>query len=270
MNAPVSHSIQASPASIWSTTPEMQSQPASTQVMLKHRAHGTKREGFGQVRRIKGVGLGEVCNGSPDLQQPMGDPAGQAVLVDGVVPQAELQGEMGDAHMGLQARLMSQALRKLTAITSRTNCTIIFINQVRHKIGVTYGNGEVTTGGNALKFYSSLRIEIRRIGAIKDGDDVIGNKTRIKVVKNKLAPPFKTLEVEIIFGRGICRAGDLIKLAQDKGLLTCSGSWYSHGDTKLGQGKERVRDMLLKDDKFFSRLASELTAPPTEQIAVAK
>lgn len=179
------------------------------------------------------------------------------VIVDSVaalVPQAELEGSMGDQHVGLHARLMSQALRKLTGITNRTGCLVVFINQVRHKIGVLFGNGEVTTGGNALKFYSSIRMEIRRIGAIKEGDRVTGNKTRIKVVKNKLAPPFQTVETEIVYGRGICRAGELLQQAEAQGLITRSGAWYSLGDERIGQGREKVRERLLQDEALFQGL----------------
>jgi recombination protein RecA len=198
-----------------------------------------------------------------------------AVVVDSVaalVPQAELEGQMGDTHVGLQARLMSQALRKLTAISARTRTMVIFINQVRQKIGVTFGNGEVTTGGHALKFYSTVRLEIRRIGSVTDGTQAIGNKTRIKVVKNKLAPPFRTALVEIIFGRGICPAGELIDLAEEFGLLQRSGSWFKVGDESLGQGRERVRDKLLEDQELFSRLALEVRqlALPDEAVAEAK
>ncbi|MBW2254473.1 MAG: recombinase RecA [Deltaproteobacteria bacterium] len=197
------------------------------------------------------------------------------VVVDSVaalVPQAELEGQMGDIHVGLQARLMSQALRKLTAISARSRTMVVFINQVRHKIGVTFGNGEVTTGGHALKFYSTVRLEIRRIGSITDGTQVIGNKTRIKVVKNKLAPPFRTVEVEIIYGRGICQAGELMDLAEGFGLLKRSGSWFKVGDESLGQGRERVRDKLLEDSELFSRLALEVRqlAQPESEVAEAK
>jgi len=169
------------------------------------------------------------------------------VVVDSVaalVPQAELEGDMGDAHMGLQARLMSQALRKLTGVTGKTGTMVLFINQVRHKIGVVFGNGEVTTGGNALKFYSSVRIEVRRIGAIKEGTEIVGANTRIRVIKNKLAPPFKTCEVEIRYGEGICPASDLLALGEVHGLVHRKGSWYTFGDTKLGQGKNAARTAL--------------------------
>ncbi|MCB9679447.1 MAG: recombinase RecA [Alphaproteobacteria bacterium] len=196
------------------------------------------------------------------------------VVVDSVaalVPRAELEGDMGDAHVGLQARLMSQALRKITAVTSRTGTTVVFINQLRQKIGVTFGNGETTTGGNALKFYASVRIDIRRIGAVKGGakDDNahIGNKTKVRIVKNKLAPPFRSVEVEIMYGRGICPAGELLDRAEADGIITKSGSWYQLGEDKLGQGKERVRDRLLEDQALFERLADLVSS---HGVAVAK
>ena len=186
------------------------------------------------------------------------------IVIDSVaalVPQAEIEGQMGDAHMGLQARLMSQALRKLTGITSRTGTIVIFINQVRQKIGVVFGNGEVTTGGNALKFYSSIRIEIRRIGSITKNSDVVGNKTRIKVVKNKLAPPFRNVELEIIYGRGICKAGELLDLAERAGLLQKSGSWYNLEGERLGQGRENLRELLLSDDELYTKVAAAVQGP---------
>ena len=172
------------------------------------------------------------------------------VIIDSVaalVPRAELSGEMGDIPVGLQARLMSQALRKLTGIAHRTKTTVIFINQLRQKIGVTWGSGEVTTGGNALKFYCSLRLDIRRIGSLKQGNDTIGNRTRVRIVKNKLAPPFQQVEFDILYGRGVCSAGDLLDLAEDAGIVTRSGSWYAQGETRLGQGRERARAFLLEN-----------------------
>lgn len=196
------------------------------------------------------------------------------VIVDSVaalVPKAELEGDMGDAHVGLQARLMSQALRKITAITNRTHTTVVFINQLRQKIGVMYGSNETTTGGNALKFYASVRLDIRRIGAVKasskDPRDVLGNKTRIRVVKNKLAPPFQIAEVEIIYGRGICQAAELMAAAEERGLLKKSGSWYTLGEDRVGQGRETVRAKLLDDPVLFERIASMLMP---EEAAVAK
>ncbi len=185
------------------------------------------------------------------------------VVVDSVaalVPKAELEGDMGDAHMGLQARLMSQALRKLTAITNRTGAMVIFLNQVRQKIGVMFGNGEVTPGGNALKFYASMRLEIRRIGAIKDGGDFVGAKTRLKVVKNKLAPPFRTAEVEIRYGAGVCPVSEVMTLAEESGVLQRSGSWWSFGDDRLGQGKERVRERLMEDAELLNTIRNAVVA----------
>ncbi|MCP4548849.1 MAG: recombinase RecA [bacterium] len=172
------------------------------------------------------------------------------VVVDSVaalVPAAEIEGEMGDSHMGLQARLMSQALRKLTGVVSKSNTTLIFLNQIRMKIGVMFGNPETTTGGNALKFYSSVRMDIRRIQAIKKGDEVIGSRTRIKVVKNKVAPPFKQAETELFFGEGFSYEGDLIDMGVQADIVQKSGTWYSYGDIRLGQGKENTRQFLLQN-----------------------
>jgi recombination protein RecA len=169
------------------------------------------------------------------------------LVVDSVaalVPKAELEGDMGDSHMGLQARLMSQALRKLTGSIAKSRTCVIFINQVRMKIGVMFGNPETTTGGNALKFYASVRLDIRRIGAIKSGNDIIGNRTRVKVVKNKLAPPFKEVEFDIMYGEGISRDGDVLDLASELGIVDKSGSWYSYGDNRLGQGRENAKVYL--------------------------
>jgi recombination protein RecA len=183
----------------------------------------------------------------------------ELVVVDSVaalVPQAEIDGDMGDLLVGLQARLMSQAMRKITAVTARSQAIMLFINQTRQKIGVTFGNGETTTGGNALKFYASIRLDIRRIGAVKKGEDVVGNRTKIKVIKNKLAPPFKSIEVDIMYGRGVCQAGELLERAEESGLLTKSGSWYSLGDQRLGQGFEAVREQLVADRKLYERLAA--------------
>jgi recombination protein RecA len=181
------------------------------------------------------------------------------VVVDSVAaltPKAEIEGEMGDSHMGLQARLMSQALRKLTANIKRSNTLVIFINQIRMKIGVMFGNPETTTGGNALKFYASVRLDIRRIGSIKKGDEVIGNDTRVKVVKNKVAPPFKEAEFEILYGEGVSLLGELIDLGVKFGFVQKSGSWYSYNNEKIGQGKDNVR-MFLRENP---RLADELEA----------
>ncbi len=171
------------------------------------------------------------------------------VVIDSVaalVPRAELEGEMGDTHVGLQARLMSQALRKLTASIARSRCSVVFINQIRMKIGVMFGSPETTTGGNALKFYSSVRLDIRRIGAIKDRDEVVGNQTRVKVVKNKLAPPFRLVEFDIMYGRGISRAGELIDLGLKAGVIEKSGSWYSYDSRRIGQGRENAKQFLAE------------------------
>ena len=177
------------------------------------------------------------------------------VVIDSVaalVPKAELEGEMGDSHMGLQARLMSQALRKLTSTISKSNTCVIFINQIRMKIGVFMGNPETTTGGNALKFYASVRLDIRRIGAIKDGQDVIGNRTKVKVVKNKMAPPFKEVEFDIMYGEGISREGDLIDLAVEKEIIDKSGAWFSFDDERIGQGRENAK-VFLKEHPEVAR-----------------
>jgi recombination protein RecA len=185
------------------------------------------------------------------------------IVIDSVAaltPKAEIEGDMGDSHMGLQARLMSQALRKLTANIKRTNSMIIFINQIRHKIGVMFGSPETTTGGNALKFYASVRLDIRRIGAIKKGDEVIGNETRVKVVKNKLAPPFKQAVFEILYGEGISRLGELIDLGVAHNLVNKSGSWYSIGDTRIGQGKENAKMFLRENPEMADELETKLRA----------
>jgi recombination protein RecA len=172
------------------------------------------------------------------------------VVIDSVAaltPKAEIEGDMGDSHVGLQARLMSQALRKLTANIKRTNCLVIFINQIRMKIGVMFGNPETTTGGNALKFYSSVRLDIRRIGAIKKGDEVVGNDTRVKVVKNKVAPPFKQVQFEILYGEGISHEGEIIELGVQQGIVNKAGAWYSYNGDRIGQGKENVRNFLKEN-----------------------
>ncbi len=185
------------------------------------------------------------------------------VVVDSVAaltPKAEIEGEMGDSHVGLQARLMSQALRKLTANIKRSNTLVIFINQIRMKIGVMFGNPETTTGGNALKFYSSVRLDIRRIGAIKKGDEVIGNETRVKVVKNKMAPPFKQAEFEILYGEGISRLGEIIDLGVKHGLVDKAGAWYSYNGTRIGQGKENVRQYLREHPEMAEEIEDLLRA----------
>jgi recombination protein RecA len=183
------------------------------------------------------------------------------VVVDSVAaltPKAEIEGDMGDSHMGLQARLMSQALRKLTANIKRSNTLVIFINQIRMKIGVMFGNPETTTGGNALKFYASVRMDIRRTGAIKKGDEVIGNETRVKVVKNKVAPPFKQAEFQILYGEGISREGEIIDLGVTHGIVEKSGAWYSYNGDRIGQGKENVRDFLRQNPDIAGEIESRI------------
>jgi len=185
------------------------------------------------------------------------------IVIDSVAaltPKAELEGDMGDSHMGLQARLMSQALRKLTALVSKTDTSILFINQLRQKIGVMFGSPETTTGGNALKFYSSLRLDIRRIGQIKDMDMVIGNRTRVKIVKNKVAPPFKMTEFDIMYGKGISYEGDLIDLAIKANIVAKTGSWFSFEDTQIGQGREKVKAALKEDKKLKNKIEKQVKA----------
>ena len=183
------------------------------------------------------------------------------VVIDSVAaltPKAELEGDMGESKMGLQARLMSQALRKLTATISKTNTTCIFINQLRDKLGVMFGNPETTTGGNALKFYASVRLDIRRVSQIKDGDEVIGNQTRVKVVKNKVAPPFRKAEFDIMFGEGISRAGEIIDLGVEKGIIKKSGSWFSYDDTKLGQGRDAAKKCIQDNPELAEELEAKI------------
>jgi recombination protein RecA len=185
------------------------------------------------------------------------------VVIDSVAaltPKAEIEGDMGDSHVGLQARLMSQALRKLTANIKRTNCLVIFINQIRMKIGVMFGNPETTTGGNALKFYASVRLDIRRIGAIKKGDEVLGNDTRVKVVKNKVAPPFKQVQFEILYGEGISHQGEIIELGVQQGIVDKSGAWYSYNGDRIGQGKENVRTFLKENPDIANEIESRIRA----------
>jgi recombination protein RecA len=187
------------------------------------------------------------------------------IVIDSVAaltPKAEIEGEMGDSKMGLQARLMSQALRKLTATISKTNTCVIFINQLRDKIGVMFGNPETTTGGNALKFYASVRVDVRRIASIKDGEDSIGSRTRVKIVKNKVAPPFRKAEFDLMYGEGISKTGEIVDLGVEKEIIKKSGSWFSYGETKLGQGREAVKT-LIKDNP---ELAEELTAKIKEAL----
>ena len=185
------------------------------------------------------------------------------VVVDSVaalVPKAEIEGEMGDSHVGLQARLMSQAMRKLTGIISKSRTTAIFINQIREKVGVMFGNPETTTGGRALKFYSSVRLDVRKIDTIKQGTDVIGNRTRIKVVKNKVAPPFKLAEFDIMYGEGVSKEGSIIDIAADMDILEKSGSWYSYGGSRLGQGKENVKDILKQNPPLCAEIEAKIRA----------
>ena len=183
------------------------------------------------------------------------------IVIDSVaalVPKAELEGDMGDSHMGLQARLMSQAMRKLTGVISKSNTSLIFINQIRLKIGVMFGNPETTTGGNALKFYSSVRLDIRRIAALKDGDKVIGNRTRVKIVKNKVAPPFKDCEFDILYGHGISKVGDLLDLAVTHNLVQKSGTWFSYNETRIGQGRANAQNFLKENPDLYAELEARL------------
>jgi len=216
-----------------------------------------------------GVNVEELMLAQPDCGEQALDIAVTLAGADGVglividsvaalVPRAEIEGDMGEQHVGRQARLMSQAMRKLTAICARSNTTILFINQIRHKIGVMFGSPETTTGGNALKFYSSVRVEIRRIGSIKQGEALIGNKVRIKVVKNKLAPPFLQAETEIIFGRGIDALGELIDMGVKDGIIDKAGAWYSYNEERIGQGKEQAKTFLRENEEVRLQLEAGL------------
>jgi recombination protein RecA len=190
------------------------------------------------------------------------------VIVDSVaalVPRAEIDGEMGDSHVGLQARLMSQALRKLTAVISKSNCIVIFINQLREKVGIMFGNPETTTGGRALKFYSSIRMDVRRIEALKMAGEVIGNRTRIKVVKNKVAPPFREAEFDIMFGKGISREGDVLDLAANQNIIVKSGAWYAYNGSKIGQGRENAKVFLRENPDIFNEVEAKVRAKVFEQ-----
>ncbi len=190
------------------------------------------------------------------------------IVIDSVAaltPRSEIEGDMGDSKMGLQARLMSQALRKLTATISKTGACCIFINQLREKIGVMFGNPETTTGGNALKFYSSVRLDIRRIGQIKEGDNVMGNRVRVKVVKNKVAPPFRKAEFDMIYGEGISRTGEIIDMGVEAQVVKKSGSWFSYGETKLGQGRDAVRNLLLDNPELSEEIESQIRDLATEE-----
>lgn len=216
-----------------------------------------------------GVNLDELIISQPDTGEQALEIADTLVrsgsvdvlIIDSVaalVPKAELEGEMGDSHMGLQARLMSQALRKLTGSVSKTNCMVIFINQIRQKIGIMFGNPETTTGGNALKFYASVRLEIRRIGAIKDKENVVGNQTRVKVVKNKMAPPFKVVEFDIMYGEGISKTGELLDLGVKADIVEKAGSWYSYNSQRIGQGKEACRAYLKENPDVANRIEAAI------------
>jgi recombination protein RecA len=192
------------------------------------------------------------------------------VVIDSVAaltPKSEIEGEMGDSKMGLHARLMSQALRKLTATISKTNCTVFFINQLREKIGVMFGNPETTTGGNALKFYASVRIDIRRAAQIKDGENVLGNRTKVKIVKNKVAPPFKTAEFDIMYGEGVSKTGEILDLAVEFEIIKKSGSWFSYGDTKLGQGRDAVKALLKDNPELADELEIKIKDAIKENVA---
>lgn len=215
--------------------------------------------------RKLGVDLNELLISQPDAGEQaleicdtlVRSGAIDVLVVDSVaalVPRAELEGEMGDSHVGLQARLMSQALRKLTGSVSKSNCLVIFINQIRMKIGVMFGNPETTTGGNALKFYASVRLEIRRVGSIKDRDEVVGNQTRVKVVKNKVAPPFKVVDFDIMYGEGVSKTGELIDLGVKAGIVEKSGSWFSHNSTRIGQGRENAKQFLRDNPEMATEI----------------
>jgi recombination protein RecA len=222
-----------------------------------------------QYTRALGVNLDDLLVSQPDTGEQALDIAEtlirsgalDIVVVDSVaalVPRAEIEGDMGDSLPGLQARLMSQALRKLTATVSRSNTALVFINQIRMKIGVMFGNPETTTGGQALKFYSTVRLEIRRIASIKDGENVIGSRTRVKVVKNKVAAPFRQAEFDIVYGKGISRAGDVLDLAAEKDIVKRTGTWYTYGDERLGQGRERVMELLSENPDLLNKIENEV------------
>jgi len=224
----------------------------------------------GYAERL-GVDMDELLVSQPDTGEQaleitdmlVRSGAVDVVVVDSVAaltPKAEIEGEMGDSHVGLQARLMSQALRKLTANIKRSNCAVIFINQIRMKIGVMFGNPETTTGGNALKFYASVRLDIRRTGAIKKGEEVIGNETKVKVVKNKVAPPFKQVSFDILYGEGISREGEIIDLGVQQGVMEKSGAWYSYSGNRIGQGKDNVRGFLKENTELSREIETKIRA----------
>ncbi len=229
--------------------------------------------------RKLGVNIDELIVSQPDTGEQaleivdtlVRSNAVDILVIDSVaalVPRAEIEGEMGDSHVGLQARLMSQSLRKLTGSISRSRCMVIFINQLRMKIGVMYGNPETTTGGNALKFYASVRLDIRRIGQIKDGDEIVGNATRVKVVKNKVAPPFKQAEFDIMYGEGVSKNGEILDLGVKAGLIEKSGSWFSYDSIRMGQGRENAKQYLKENPDVAARLESSIRGK-TEEIAEA-
>jgi recombination protein RecA len=222
-----------------------------------------------QYAKRLGVDVDKLLIAQPDTGEQALDIAEELVrssavdviVIDSVaalVPKAEIEGEMGDAHMGLQARLMSQALRKMTATISKSNTTVIFVNQIRMKIGIMFGNPETTTGGNALKFYSTVRLDIRRIASIKQGQDVTGSRTRVRVVKNKVAPPFREVEFDLIHGEGISREGDLLDLAVDKNIVEKSGTWYTYKDKRIGQGRENAKVFLKENPKMQEEIEKEI------------
>ncbi|MBF0507614.1 MAG: recombinase RecA [Deltaproteobacteria bacterium] len=222
-----------------------------------------------QYARRLGVNVDDLLVSQPDFGEQALDIAEilvrsgaiDIIVVDSVaalVPRAEIEGDMGDSHMGLQARLMSQALRKLTGVISKSHTCVIFINQIRMKIGISYGNPETTTGGNALKFYASLRLEIRKVAGLKEGTETIGNRTKVKVVKNKVAPPFKEIEFDILFGEGISRAGDILDCAVDLDIIEKSGTWYSYTGERLGQGRENARKFLIEHSDIMTRIETKI------------
>ncbi|CAB1276308.1 recombinase RecA [Candidatus Nitrosacidococcus tergens] len=224
-----------------------------------------------QYARQLGVNVDDLLISQPDTGEQaleiadmfVRSGAVDTIVVDSVAaltPKAEIEGEMGDSHMGLQARLMSQALRKLTANIKRSNTLVIFINQIRMKIGVTFGNPETTTGGNALKFYASVRLDIRRVGALKKGEDIIGNETKVKVVKNKMAPPFKQASFDILYGAGVSREGELIDLGVQESLIGKTGAWYNYHDNRMGQGKDNVRQYLKENPKIAKDIEAAIRA----------
>lgn len=233
---------------------------------------------IGYAKKL-GVNLDDLLISQPDTGEQaleivdalVNSGAVNLIVVDSVAaltPKAEIEGDMGDSHMGLQARLMSQALRKLTGNAKKMNCTIIFINQIRMKIGVMFGSPETTTGGNALKFYASVRLDIRRIGAIKKGDDILGNETKVKVIKNKVAPPFKETTFDILYGEGINKAGEIIDIGSDLGIINKSGSWYSYNENKIGQGKENVREWLKNNPEIADEIEAQVRAKIKEKKAI--